>query len=115
VTNQEDFDGCYRKCRVEGKHSLEYGRCEYADKPESTVSMSKAFIDTDGHPSIGYDQYTVQQLANELIEPALRKAFQNYALLVRGEAAGLSADEYAAMAREAAYSIVHRNDKGENG
>jgi hypothetical protein len=104
VTNQEDFDGCYRKCRVQGKHSLEYGRCEHADKPEPTVSMSKAFIGTDGHPSIGFDQYTVQQLADELIEPALRLVGLR-----------LPDGEFSILARAASYAIVHRNDEGENG
>lgn len=109
-----DFDGCGRKCRLARKHTLTWGECEHASKPEPTVSLSKIFKDTDGYPSIGYDSYTVQQLA-ELIEPALRNVQVRLgpnalAMLQRGEAVGLSGGEYADLAREAAYAIVHRND-----
>ncbi|MFE0472563.1 hypothetical protein ACFW2V_13210 [Streptomyces sp. NPDC058947] len=98
MIDQNVFDGCYRKCRIRREHTLEYGGCEHADKPEPTVSMSKVFTDTDGHPSIGYDQYTVQQLA-DLIESALRDADTE-----------VSADHFPDLAQAAARAIVHRND-----
>lgn len=96
----DDFDGCYRKCHTQGKHTLEYGNCEHADKPEPTVSMSKVYTDTDGHPSIGFDQYTVGQLA-ELIEPAVRAEI----ILID--------DQYTNIARSVAHAIIHRNDQDE--
>jgi hypothetical protein len=111
---ETDFDGCYRKCRTEQRHTMEYGGCEHADKPEPTVSMSKIYTDTDGFPAIGFDTYTVPELA-ELLEPALRRVAvrlgpNSRALLERGETVGLSGGEYADLAREAAHAIVHRND-----
>lgn len=114
MTDLTDFDGCGRKCRLARKHTLTWGECEHAPKPEPTVSLSKIFKDTDGYPSIGYDSYTVQELA-DLIEPALRNvqvrlAPNALAVLQRGEPVGLSGSEYADLAREAAYAIVHRND-----
>jgi hypothetical protein len=114
VTDLTDFDGCGRKCRLTGKHTLVWGECEHASKPEPTVSLSKIFKDTDGYPSIGYDEYTVQRLA-DLIEPALRNVQVRLgpnalAMLQRGETVSLSGGEYADLAREAAYSVVHRND-----
>jgi hypothetical protein len=110
----DDFDGCYRACRVKQKHTLQWGGCEHATPPEPTVSMSKVYTDTDGYPSIGFDQYTVQQLA-DLIEPALRRVTVRLGpnalgMLERGEIVGLSGGEYADLAREAAHAIVHRND-----
>lgn len=114
MTDLADFDGCGRKCRLVRKHMLTWGECEHAPKPEPTVSLSKIFQDTDGYPSIGYDNYTVQGLA-DLIEPALRNVQVRLgpnalAMLQRGETIGLSGGEYADLAREAAYAIVHRND-----
>ena len=109
-----DFDGCRRSCRLAGAHTLVRGECEHAPEPEPTVSMSVVFDDTDGHKSIGFDTYTVQQLA-ELLEPALRRVTvrlgpNSLAMLERGEPVGLSGGEYADLAREAAHAIVHRND-----
>src|SRR5690606_12610428 len=94
-----DFDGCGRKCRLAQKHTLTWGECERAPVPEATVSLSKIFRDGDGYPSIGYDSYTVQELA-DLIEPALRKVQirlgpNALAMLQRGETVGLSGGEYA--------------------
>ena len=108
------FDGCGRRCRKSLTHTLVYGECEHAPPPEPTVSMSKIFKDTDGYPSICFDNYTVQQLA-DLIEPALRRVAVRLgpnalAMLQRGETVGLSGGEYADLAREAAHAIVHRND-----
>lgn len=65
-----DFDGCNRRCRLAGAHTLAWGECEHAPKPEPTVSLSRVYTDTDGYPSIGFDAYTVPELAR-LIEPAL--------------------------------------------
>ncbi|GAB2331779.1 hypothetical protein [Streptomyces variabilis] len=64
------FDGCGRRCRKNLAHTLVYGECEHAPPPEPTVSMSRVFTDTDGHPSIGFDTYTVPELAR-LIEGAV--------------------------------------------
>ncbi|MEU5596628.1 hypothetical protein [Streptomyces sp. NPDC020298] len=84
-----DFDGCYRECRIKQKHTLAWGLCEHAAPPEPTVSMSRVYTDPeDGYPSIGYDSYTVPQLAR-LIEPALGDPLK---------------------AAAAARAIVHRND-----
>lgn len=110
-----DFDGCYRACRIKQEHTLEWGGCEYAAPPEPSVSMSKVFTDTDGYPSIGFDSYTVPQLA-ELIEPALRTIRIHLgpnavALLERGQTVSLSAGEYSSLALAAADAIVHRNDR----
>lgn len=77
---------------------MEYGGCDHADRPEPTVSMSKVYTDSDGFPSIGFDQYTVAQLA-ELIEPALRDADVE-----------VTADYFPDLALAAARAIVHRND-----
>ncbi len=109
-----DFDGCHRTCRAKGAHSLIWGGCEHATPPEPTVSISAVYDDTDGHKSIGFDSYTVAQLA-DLIEPALHQvAIQlgpnALALLQPGETVGLSGGEYADLARQAAHAIVHRND-----
>ncbi|MGA4896717.1 hypothetical protein ACPCAJ_01960 [Streptomyces griseoincarnatus] len=111
------FDGCGRRCRKNLAHTLVYGECEHAPPPEPTVSMSRVFTDTDGYPSIGFDTFTVQQLA-DLIEPALRRAAVRLgpnalAMLQRGETVGLSGGEYADLAREAAHAIVHRGDEPE--
>ncbi|MGA4900302.1 hypothetical protein ACPCAJ_21210 [Streptomyces griseoincarnatus] len=111
------FDGCGRRCRKNLAHTLVYGECEHAPPPEPTVSMSRVFTDTDGHPSIGFDTFTVQQLA-DLIEPALRRVAVRLgpnalAMLQRGETVGLSGGEYADLAREAAHAIVHRGDEPE--
>ncbi|MFJ3141672.1 hypothetical protein ACIPJM_04375 [Streptomyces halstedii] len=92
-----DFDGCRRTCRIKDQHTLVWGECEHAAQPEPTVSMSKIYTDSDGHPSIGFDRYTAQQLA-DLIEPALRKASL--------------AGGYDRLALAAAYQIIHRNGEG---
>jgi hypothetical protein len=107
------FDGCGRRCRKALAHTLVYGECEHAPPPEPTVSMSHVYTDTDGYPSIGFDSFTVQELA-DLIEPALRTVAVRLgpnalAQLARGEDVGLSGGEYADLAREAAHAIVHRN------
>jgi hypothetical protein len=113
MPNVTDFDGCSRKCRKTSAHTLVYGECEQAPAPEPTVSMSRSFTGPDGHPAIGFDVFTEQQLA-DLIEPALRTVGirlgpNALAMLQRGETVGLSGGEYADLAREAAHAIVHRN------
>ncbi|MGW4493806.1 hypothetical protein [Streptomyces sp. NPDC004376] len=110
-----DFDGCNSECRRAGQHSLRWGGCEYAEKPEPTAEICKTYTDIDGYPSIGYDSYTVEQLA-ELIEPALRRVGirlgpNALALLERGQTVSPSGGEYANLAREAAHAIIHRNDQ----
>lgn len=90
-----EFDGCNSECRRAGKHTLNWGLCEHAVKPEPTVSMSKVYRDTDGGTSIGFDVYTVPQLA-ELIRKGMRTA---------GET-----PSYEELALAAAHAIVHRND-----
>jgi hypothetical protein len=111
----EDFDGCNPECRKSRKHTLRWGGCEHAPKPEPTVSMSKIYMDPeDGYPSIGFDAYTAAELA-ELIEPALRTINirlgpNALALLERGQTVSLSAGEYVSMALAAADAIIHRND-----
>ncbi|MCX4232075.1 hypothetical protein [Streptomyces ortus] len=84
-----DFDGCRRDCRLAQAHTLVWGECEHAPKPEPTVNMSVVYTAADGHPSIGFDTYTVPELAR-LIEPAAGDALRA-----------------AAVAR----AIVHRNDE----
>ncbi|WP_037616376.1 hypothetical protein [Streptomyces aureus] len=112
---EQDFDGCHSACRGKGAHTLIWGGCEHAARPEPTVSMSVVYQDTDGQPSIGFDEYTVRQLA-DLIEPALRAVAirlgpNALAMLQRGEPVGLSGGEYADLARQAAHAIVHRNEQ----
>ena len=67
-----DFAGCHRECRTRGEHSRVWGGCEFGIRPEPTVSMSKVYPDSDGHNSSGFDVYTASQLAEDVIEPALR-------------------------------------------
>jgi hypothetical protein len=118
TTADEDFDGCNSECRKTRKHTMRWGGCEHAAKPEPTVSMSKIYTDPeDGYPSIGYDSYTAQQLA-DLIEPALRRVAVRLGpnalgMLERGETVRLSGGEYADLAREAAHAIIHRNDQAD--
>lgn len=84
-----DYDGCNRRCRLAGAHTLAWGECEHAPQPEPTVSLSCVYTDTDGHPSIGFDTYTVPELAR-LIEPVLGNPLK---------------------ATAAARRIVHRHDE----
>lgn len=111
-----NFDGCNSDCRRRGTHTMLWGGCEHAMEPEPTVSLSKVYLDTDGYNSIGFDTYTVPQLA-DLIEPALRglkiRLGPNaLAMLERGEPINLSGGEYADLARAAAQSVFDRNKPG---
>lgn len=96
------FDGCNSECRKAGKHTLRWGGCEYAPEPEPTVGLSCVYIDTDDQPSIGFDTYTVQQLA-DLITPALITPEDGFAL-------PYDEDYGRALALDAAKAIFHRND-----
>lgn len=118
MTTDTDFDGCHRECRIKGKHSLVWCGCEFGVRPEPTVSMSVVFRDTDGQNSIGYDRYTIGELA-DLIEPALdgitmRLGPNSLAAVRRGESFRLSGGERWAIARQAASAVVRRNDNTEN-
>lgn len=111
-----NFDGCRRECRIKGEHTRTWGGCEFGVEPEPTVSMSMIYTDpSDGYPSIGTDDYNLQQLT-DLIEPAVRRVKIQFgpnslAVISRGATLGLSGGESAAIAREVAYEIIHRNDK----
>lgn len=110
--------GCARDCTEQ--HTYTWGRCALASesaRPEPTVSMSVVYDAADGHKAIGFDKYTVPQLA-ELIEPALRTIKIRLgpnarSMLERGDEVRLTAGEYASLALAAADAIVHRNDKPE--
>lgn len=99
---EPDFDGCHRTCRIKGAHSLIWGGCEHAVPPEPTVSLSVTYTDHNGHPSIGFDTYTVQQLAG-LITPALCTGDAGWPIPF-DEQAGHT------VALRVAHAIVHRND-----
>lgn len=114
MIDDKDFDGCHSECRRKGEHSRIWGGCEFGIKPEPTVNMSVVYRDTDGQNSIGYDSYTVDQLA-ELIEPALQRVRLRLgpnasAAVARGEAISLSGGEMWHVGREVAHAIIHRND-----
>lgn len=94
---QTDYDGCNSECRKAGAHTLHWGGCEHAVEPEPTVSMSVVYRDHDGQNSIGFDVYTVDQLA-ELLDPVL------------GTAAMRSRSGSVDLPHLAAHAIVHRND-----
>lgn len=94
-----DFDGCRRACRQQSAHTLVRGECEHAPEPEPTVSLSRVYTDTDGRKSIGFDAYTVPELA-ELITAGLRASDLP-----------VNADDFVDIASVAAYTIVHRNDE----
>lgn len=89
--------GCARGCSEQ--HTYRYGRCALGVPPEPTVSLSRVFTAADGHPAIGFDTYTVEQLA-ELIEPALRDSSIPF-----------HADYLGDLASTAAEAIIHRHAK----
>ncbi|MFE0490274.1 hypothetical protein [Streptomyces griseoaurantiacus] len=60
-------------------HTLVWGECEYAAEPEPTVSLSRVYVDTDGHKSICFDTFTVPELAR-LVEPAAGDALRAVAV-----------------------------------
>lgn len=103
------IDGCSRPCHTAilagGDHTRRWGDCIHGVPPEPKVSMSKVYMDTDGYPSIGFDSYTEQELA-DLIEPAMR------GLKIHTD---LWDFEYRNLARAAAHAIIHRNDEDRDG
>lgn len=103
TTNPPDFDGCNSECRKAGAHTLRWGGCEHAPAPEPTVSLSRVYTEADGHPSIGFDAYTVAELA-DLVTPALLNPEEGFAPPY--------SESYArALAIVVARAIVHRNDE----
>jgi hypothetical protein len=98
----QDFDGCNPECRKPRVHTLRWGGCEHAQPPEPTVSMSCVYEAADGHPVIGSDTYTAQQLA-DLITPILL-ADQPDRVLPYGE------EHARALALNVAKAIIGRND-----
>lgn len=109
----KDFTGCRRECAKRDEHTRVFGECEFGIRPEPTVSMSHIFKAADGHNSIGFDEYTLQELA-DLIEPALRQVNihlgpNSLALVMRGEPVRLSGGEVAELARMVAHAVLHRN------
>jgi hypothetical protein len=97
-----DWDGCARACRKPGVHTLVWGECAHARESEPTLSISRVYADTDGHPAIGFDTYTAQELA-DLIAPALITPEEGFAL-------PYDEDYGRALALEAARAIFRRND-----
>ncbi|WP_328545384.1 hypothetical protein [Streptomyces europaeiscabiei] len=94
-----DFDGCRRTCRQKGTHTRVWGDCEHGVEPEPTVRLSRVYTEADGFRSIGFDSYTVQQLA-ELIERGMR-----------GAGVRVSAGRYGDLAHAAAVEIATRHRK----
>jgi hypothetical protein len=114
-----DFDGCWWECRKAGAHTLRWGSCEHAPEPEKTVSISRVYLDHDGQPSIGFDTFTVTDLAAR-IEAALRTVPirlgpNALAMLQRGDTVSLSGGEYAAMALAAAVALAEDRSSPETG
>jgi len=112
----DDFDGCSRDCRKAGAHTRVWGRCEHATPPEPTVSMARVIEAEDNFPCmVGFDTYTLEGLA-DLIEPALKDVKitlgpNSLMALEHGNTLGLTGGELRALALEAAYAIIHRNDQ----
>ncbi|EGX60132.1 hypothetical protein SZN_09426 [Streptomyces zinciresistens K42] len=94
-----DFDGCNRRCRRAGAHTLVYGECEHAPEPEPTVSLLRVYKAADGFPAIGFDTYTVPELG-ELITAALRASDLP-----------TSGGDLVDIGLVAAHAIVHRTDE----
>jgi len=118
--DDKDFDGCMRPCRKGGMHTRVWGECEFGIRPEPSVSMSRNVIAGDGQPALAFDTYTVEQLAEDFIEPVLRNLRVNVgpgglAELNRGRSIRPFADEESGMAvaRVIARAIVGRNDPPE--
>lgn len=105
-----DYDGCSRACRPRNKpwgHTAVWGECAYATPPEPCINIGpRPYLAADGEMSIGYDTYTVTELADK-IEAALRTMPIRFgpnalAILQAGGTVSLSGGEYAAMALEVA-------------
>lgn len=110
------FDGCNRECWKAGAHTLTWGLCAHAVEPPLTVGMSVVYIDPeDGQPSIGFDRFTVAELA-ELIEPALREVGIRLgpievAMHQSGRELPLPAEQCARLALAAAAAIVTHSNR----
>lgn len=115
-----DFDGCFRPCRTAGKHTRVWGQCEHATRPEPSVSMSKIITGPDGLNVIAFDAYTADELAEQVIEPALRGIRMDLGPAMieqvarsgrlkpfEGEGSGME------VARWIARAIIRRNDPPE--
>ena len=45
----DDFDGCNRRCRKADAHTLEWGSCEHAARPEPRLGFFRTATGEDGH------------------------------------------------------------------
>lgn len=109
-----DYDGCSLACRPRNKpwgHTAVWGECAYAEKPETRINVGpRAFRAADGEMSIGYDTYTVTEMADK-VEAALRTVHVRLGpnalgILERGGTVGLSGGEYGAMALAVAQMLA---------
>jgi hypothetical protein len=112
-----NFDGCSLECSRQNEHTKVYGDCEKGVKPEATVTLSVVLPHLDDVPSIGFETYTVEGLA-DLIEPALRGVRieigpNSLTAIEHGNVLTLTGGEIRSMALEAAHAIIHRNDPQE--
>lgn len=54
MSDDEDFDGCMRECRIRGKHTLKWGSCEHGVRPAPRLGFFRTKIGADGE-LIGYE------------------------------------------------------------
>lgn len=104
-----DFDGCSRQAcwprNKPRKHTLAWGDCAHATEHEPRINIGpRPYLAADGEMSIGYDTYTVTELADK-VEAALRTVPirlgpNALTILQAGGTVGLSGGEYGAMALE---------------
>lgn len=112
-SNNADFDGCSRPCRISGVHTLVWGDCAHAPesaRPEPRVTIGGVRGMSDGGNSIALEAIPVSELT-ERIEKTLRTVSISFgpnalAMLERGEPVGLSAGEYWAMALAVAMDLA---------
>lgn len=48
----EDFDGCGDACRRARQHTMNWGGCEYAKRPDQVMTVLMLETGTDGEPSL---------------------------------------------------------------
>lgn len=115
-----EFDGCSRTCRKMARHTMVEGQCEHAPRPEPSVSMSKIIRGPDGFDAISFDTYTIDGLAADVIEPALRGIRMSLGpdmteAALRGESILPFGEEGSGLevARWIARAIIRRNDPPE--
>jgi hypothetical protein len=106
----QNFDGCNRKCRTAGAHTLRWGSCEHAPEPEPRVSFLRVRRMPDGLNSTVTESLSGPELAAR-IETALRTipitlGPNALAVLQRGETVQLSGGEYWNMAMAAAQALI---------